>query len=61
MARNLTWKGMASFKDTVLILEMTGSDQMSCCSELVRKENIKKEDGSFLLPVLRLTLLWKVS
>lgn len=41
----------------ICFMEMTGSDQNSCCSELVRKENIKKEDGSFLLPVLRLTLL----
>lgn len=41
-------------------MEMTGSDQTSCCFELVRKETIKKEDASFLQPVLRLTLLWKV-
>lgn len=41
-------------------MEMNGSDQKSCCTEVVRKETIKKEYASFLLPVLRLTLLWKV-
>lgn len=41
-------------------MAMPGSDQVSCCAALIRKENGKKEDSSFLLPVLRLTLLWKV-
>lgn len=41
-------------------MEMPGSDQMSCCTALIRKENSKKEDSSLLLLVLRLTLLWKV-
>lgn len=58
---NLTRKGLSSFKDSYgCFMEMTCSEQKLCCSELVTEENIKKKAASFLLPALRLTVLWKV-
>lgn len=41
-------------------MEVVCSDQKFCCSKLVTEENMKKKAASFLLPVLTLTVLWKV-
>jgi len=61
MARSPIWRGWPVLKiPHGCFMEMSGSDQTSSCSELIRKGNTKKEDACFLLPVLRLTLLCEV-